>query len=87
MSIGKIIAAGAFMLVATGTLGQRGQRFVVLPANAAPTIPARIMGDVDSHGSWQPNEADIDGLEANLAQISKLNIRGWKTTLHIEHPE
>ena len=52
-----------------------------------PNIPARVMHDVDSHGSWEPSTADIDGLEEGLAHVSELKITGWSSNIHIEHPE
>jgi hypothetical protein len=54
--------------------GQNGQRFVVLPeseskavADFYPRTGAEKVG-----GSWQATTTDIDGLEANLSQLSEL---------------
>jgi hypothetical protein len=30
---------------------------------------------------------DLDGLETNLSQISNLEIYGWGSKIHIEHPD
>jgi hypothetical protein len=45
------------------------------------------MHDVDSFGSWEPSTEDIDGLEANLVQVTALKITGWSSNIHIEYPE
>jgi hypothetical protein len=83
----KLTIVSLLFILVPSTLGQREERFVVLPAGAARTIRARVVGDVDSYGSWQPSKADIDGLESNLAQISQLKITGWSSNIRIEHPE
>jgi len=45
------------------------------------------MCDGDSYGSWEPSKADIDGLEAGLADVAKMIITGWPSVVRIEHPE
>lgn len=78
---------GVFLLAGAAQAPQE-RRFVVLPSHAAPNIPARVMHDVDSHGSWEPSTADIEGLEAGLKRVSLLKITGWPgSNLRIEHPE
>ena len=62
-------------------------RYVVLPSRSVPNIPARVMHDVDSYGTWEPSTADIGGLEAGLAQVSALKITGWSSNIRIEHAE
>ena len=79
--------SGLVLLIVASIQGQTEPRFVVLPSNAALTIPARVMGDVDSHGSWEPTRDDIDGLDGRLSQISRLKITGWSSAIRIEHPE
>ena len=77
----------AFLLVGAAQTPQES-RFVVLPSHSVPNIPARVMHDVDSYGSWEPSITDIDGLEAGLDQVSALKITGWSSSnIHIEHPE
>ena len=54
-------------------------RYVVLPSNA--------VDDVISHqGTWVPQKADIMELDASVAQVSRLQIEGFTSALHIEHP-
>jgi len=75
------------LLLASAAQAPKEPRFVVLPSHSVPIIPARVMHDVDSYGSWEPSTADIDGLEAGLAHVSELKITGWASNIHIEHPE
>jgi hypothetical protein len=58
--------------------GQPLTRFVILPAGAGMRIA--------NGGTWRPTKADIDGLEANLKQVSSLKA---ETSVHtaIDHPE
>jgi hypothetical protein len=67
------------LLTVMGAEGQQEQRFVVLPVRAAAGIA--------NSGTWQPTKADLDGLEANLSQISGLKADGWNASVHIDHPE
>ena len=75
------------LLLAGAAQAPQEPRFVVLPSRSVPNISARVMHDVDSYGSWEPSTAEIDGLEARLAQVSALKITGWSSNIHIEHPE
>jgi hypothetical protein len=59
--------------------GQQGQRSVLLPGSEAAQLGRA--------GSWQPTQADLDGLEANLSHISDLKAKGWKPAKRIDHPE
>jgi len=75
------------LLLAGAAQTPQESRFVVLPSHSVPNIPARVMHDVDSFGSWEPSTEDIDGLEANLVQVTALKITGWSSNIHIEYPE
>ena len=76
-----------FVLVAA-TQAQKEQRWVILPPGAANTIPVKLFDDSIHLGSWQPSQADIDGLETNLKQVSTLKPTGWGSSpVRIEHPE
>jgi hypothetical protein len=68
-------------------LGQKDERYVVVPLNAAQKIPFRLFDASVQLGTWQPSQLDIDALEANLPQLSALSPSGWKPVRHIEHPE
>ena len=62
------------------TSAQAQQKFVILPARLATRIAKQ--------GTWQPTKADIDGIEANLSQVSKLKAENWKSpAIRIDHPE
>lgn len=62
------------------TSAQAQQKFVILPARLATKIAKQ--------GTWQPTKADIDGIEANLSQVSKLQAENWKSpAIRIDHPE
>jgi hypothetical protein len=88
MFVGRLIAVGvAISLCASASTSSQQIKYVVLPWRSVPTIPSRVMGDVERHGSWQPEQTDIDGLEKGLSHISGLNVMGWKSNIHIEHPE
>ncbi len=64
------------------------QRYVVLPPHSQASIAPVLLWDKGSYSSWTPSQADIEGLEARLSQVSKLKIRGWESTpIRIEHPE
>jgi len=69
--------------------GQQGQRFVLLPAHEAKAVSDRYSRERSEriNGSWQPTKADLDGLEKSLPQISKLEIFGWDSRVHIDRPE
>ena len=53
--------------------------FVLLPAKAAKWIA--------KGGTWQPTTMDIDGLEANLRQVSSLRAENWPMHIAIDRPE
>jgi hypothetical protein len=64
------------------------RRFVTLPPHSQASIAPVLLWDKGSYASWVPNEMEIQGLEANLSQISELKIRYYESTsLRIEHPE
>ena len=63
-------------------------RYVTLPPHSQASVAPVLLWDKGSYASWVPNEMEIQGLEANLSQISELKIRGYESTrLRIEHPE
>jgi hypothetical protein len=54
-------------------------KYVVLPSDA-------VDGIISHQGSWAPQKYDIAELEASITQVSKLQIEGFISPLHIEHP-
>jgi hypothetical protein len=72
-----LITGFAFFLIAAAQ-GQQEQRFVVLPASEVKAVanfyPKSGPGKID--GTWSPNMADIDGLEANLPYVAEM--KGYK---------
>ena len=88
MLIARLTVVGlSFLLLGGAAQAPQEQRFVVLPSHSVPTISARVMDDVDSHGSWEPATADIEGLERSLSRVSELKVTGWTSKTRIEHPE
>jgi hypothetical protein len=85
----KPVIATLLLLVLCQTSGQSGERSVLLPAREAKAVSKWYSKDraekID--GTWEPSKTDLDELEANLSQISTLNIYGWDLRIHIEHPE
>jgi len=69
--------------------GQQQLRSVLLPAHEAKSVSNRYSRERSEKikGSWHPTKADLDGLEANLSQISDLEIFGWGSKIHIDHPD
>ncbi|MGO9796229.1 MAG: hypothetical protein ACLPLZ_09055 [Terracidiphilus sp.] len=86
MSSRKLFARWLLLLIASTAVGQQ-QRYIVLPQSAGNLGSFRLFGDDTQLGSWMPSQADVEGLEANLSQISALGETGWKSTRHIESPE
>jgi hypothetical protein len=87
MASPKLLARWLLLLVASTAAGQQDQRYIVLPQSAGKLGSTRLFGDGTQLGSWMPSQADIEGLEANLSQISALAETGWKSTRHIETPD
>lgn len=87
MSSRKLLLGCAVFLLAATLAGQQEKLYVVLPSSAGNIDSRWLFGNSVRLGSWMPSEADIDGLEANLSQISALNETRWKSAPHIEHPE
>jgi hypothetical protein len=67
-------------LLLTATPCHAEVKYALLPASA-------VNGITSYQGTWTPGKADIAELEASITQISKLQITGWTSALHIEHPE
>ena len=83
MLIARLTVVGlSFLLLGGAAQAPQEQRFVVLPSHSVPTISARVMDDVDSHGSWEPATADIEGLERSLSRVSELKVTGWTSNSH-----
>lgn len=78
MQIQKLIFIMLLMLVINAQAEQAIQ-FVVLPAHVAKGISRQ--------GTWKPTKADIEGVEANISQVSNLKAEGWSPAIHIDHPE
>ena len=85
----KPILVLILLSVAQDASGQQGQRSVLLPAHEAKAVSDRYSKEwTQKFGeSWQPTQADLDGLEAGLPQIPKLEILGYGSRIHIDHPE
>jgi hypothetical protein len=73
----------------TNAHGQQTQRSVLLPASEAKTVVAEYpkSGPKSINGVWEPTQADIDGLEINLHQISEMSRKSKSPWMQIEHPE
>lgn len=87
MSLRKLVAYFAFVLLVLATQSQSDQRYVVLPQSAGKTDSKWLFGDSVRLGTWTPTKPDIDGIEANLSQISNMEPQGWASKVSIEHPE
>lgn len=86
MSLRKLLLGCVLFALAATLAGQQEHDYVVLPQSAGNIDSSWLFGDKVHVGSWMPSRADIDGLEANLSQISALNETRWKSGRHIEHP-
>jgi hypothetical protein len=78
------------LLISASSLAQAPDKrpYVVLPPHSQAPVPPVLLWDKDSYASWTPSLPDIEGLEANLSQVSKLKIRGFESTsIRIEHPD
>ena len=80
-----VFCFGVLLLAGVAQTSQQ-QLYAVLPSRSVPKIPARVKGDVESYGNWEPSSADIVGLEEGLPHVSEMEIAGWPN-LHIEHPD
>jgi hypothetical protein len=64
----------------TGTPSLWAQaKYVVLRSGA-------VDGIISHEGTWAPQKSDITELEASITQVSKLQIEGFISALHIEYP-
>ena len=64
------------------------QHYVLLPPHSQASITPVLLWDKGSYATWTPSRTDIEGLETELPQVSKLKIKGWESTpIRIEHPE
>ena len=81
MRIGCVAVYGfGALLLAAAAQSPQAPRFTVLSSHSVATIPARVMHDVDSYGSWEPSTVDIDGLESGFANVSELRVPGGRRT-------
>jgi hypothetical protein len=89
MQTRKLFAASILLLFTTCAQGQQERRSVLLPESEAKAVAAMYPKSGPSRitGTWEPTNADIDGLEANLHQISGLSLKGKLPWIQIEHPE
>ena len=85
----KIMTALLLIILVPNMPGQQQQRSVLLPADEVRAVSNRYSRERSDKitGSWQPTKGDLDGLEANLPQISKLEIYGWDSKIHIDQPD
>jgi hypothetical protein len=60
--------------------------FVLLPATEIATYAGRIASPKPRMENWEPTVADIDDLEANLAQIPALSSKEPDVSPHIDDP-
>jgi hypothetical protein len=69
--------------------GQPEPRSVLLPVHEVKAVSDWYSADRAERidGSWNPTQADLNSLEANLSQVSNLEINGWGSRIHINHPE
>lgn len=64
------------------------RRYTVLPPHSQGSFAPVLLWDRGSYASWVPSSAEIQTLEANLAQVSELKIRFYESTpLRVAHPE
>ena len=79
-----------FVLFSASSLAQAPemQHYVVLLTHSQALVEPVLLWDKGSYASWIPSPADIEGLEANLSQISELKIRGLESTsIRIDRPD
>ena len=64
-----------------------GPDYVVLPeSETAAYVKYYLANPGIAVQSWQPSDADLKGLEANLPQVSNLKENGTGPGRHIDHP-
>jgi hypothetical protein len=84
----KLAIVGLIVLLQTSILAEQ-QRFVLLTASEAKAVAALYpkSGPKKVTGAWNPTEAEIHDLEANLHQVSDLSRKSDRNFTKIEHPE
>ena len=89
MRIRKLSIAGLLIFLLVSVHGQQEQLSVLLPASEAKFVAASYpkSGPNRITGTWAPTKTDIDGLEANLHQITDLSRKGKYSWMLIEHPD
>src|ERR1700722_18502877 len=66
-------------LCVTGAPAWAQAKYVVLSSSA-------VDGIISHEGTWAPQESDITKLEASVTKVSRLQIEGFTSALHIDHP-
>ncbi|MGD0681084.1 MAG: hypothetical protein ABR990_03445 [Terracidiphilus sp.] len=89
MRIRKLIIVNFIILFIASVQGQQEQRWVLLPASEVAAVANfyPLNGPEKIKGSWQPSKMDLESLDANIPQIAGMNIKGWPSIIHIDHPE
>jgi hypothetical protein len=81
-------AAASLLSICTVLTGQNQNRAAVLPLEQARSIPQLTAHDkINRHTGRTLSKPEIDALEADLPQVSKLDAPNWSSKVHIEHPE
>jgi hypothetical protein len=90
MPIRRLRIVSLFCLGIAIAAAQQSQRYAVLPQTEAKSLVGlRLLNSPPRKitGTWEPTQIDVDGLEANLRQVSVLS-RQWKSAQwYVDHPE
>jgi hypothetical protein len=72
MRVQRLIVAGLLALLAANAFAQQGERYALLPEDAARQFAGSRpkVGPQKIDGSWRPSNAQIVVLEANIMQLS-----------------
>ena len=82
----KLTIISTLLFAVLGAAGQQSPQSVVLPTSEAKNLRFfGLPGKVTGH--WNPQKPDIEVLERNLGQVTRLDSRSWGSAAHIEHPE
>lgn len=77
---------GALILFVIICYAQQSGTSVLLPESAATTVSI-CTGKKEICKGWKPTKEDIQGLEANLSQISHLKSNWRDANIHIDYPK
>ncbi|MEW6730997.1 MAG: hypothetical protein AB1489_06650 [Acidobacteriota bacterium] len=77
------------LILSASSYGQVQSRSVVLPESAAQELTQICSrpGPPEFEATWLPTAADVQVMEAQLSQISRLRTNGGVVGLHIRKPE